>query len=494
MTPVKERRSFSRLLHSFRFRLTLWFVAILAVILAGFSLFIFLRQVQVLRTETETRLTAQATQFATLLRAPIRRPPDEEHEEEFPSFSEDNLFFMNEHLLFAILSQDGSAVQTSEHFPTDALTALTAAWAKNPTISIEYTLAEENEAHETQRYLFLITPVELEHDIHAQLVLGSPIDQNHQLPRLALALVAVFGLTLLIAFGGGFWLADQAMRPVQTITRTARDLGEHYLNRRLNLNRPDELGELAATFDQMLARLQSAFERQRRFTADASHELRTPLTIIELETNRALERHRTPKEYEKTLLTIQTENEWMSRLVNELLTLARMDSGRAKLHPEKLDLSELAVDAVERLTALAEKNHVQLNTGALEESFVNADRDYLTHLLTNLIENGIKYANSAAPRVAVETGTAPRAGENWAWVRVTDNGPGIPPEHLPHLFDRFYRIDEARTREDDESTASGTGLGLAIVLSIAQALGGTVDVQSEVGQGTVFTIWLPGVP
>ncbi len=479
----------SSLLHSFRFRLTLWFVVILAVILAGFSLFIFLRQVQVLRTETETRLTAQATQFATLLRSPIRRPPEEERDEEFPSFSEENLFFMNEHLLFAILGQDGTAVQKSEHFPTDALPALTAAWAKNPTHPIEFTLAGEDEAYETQRYLFLITPIELERDIHTQLVLGSPIDQSHQLPRLAVALVAVFGLTLLIAFGGGYWLADQAMRPVQTITRTARDLGEHDLNRRLNLHRPDELGELAATFDGMLARLQAAFERQRQFTADASHELRTPLTIIELETNRALERPRTPKEYKKTLHTIQSENEWMSRLVNELLTLARMDSGRAKLHPEKLDLSDLAVDVVERLATLAEKNSVQLSTGALEESVVNADRDYLTHLLTNLIENGIKYATGSAPRVVVETGTDLLR----AWVRVADNGPGIPAEHLPHLFDRFYRIDESRTRDDDDAEApSGSGLGLAIVQSIAHAFGGKVEVQSEVGKGTVFTVWFPG--
>ncbi|NUM44275.1 MAG: HAMP domain-containing protein [Anaerolineales bacterium] len=477
------------LLHSFRFRLTLWFVAILAVILAGFSLFIFLRQVQVLRTETETRLTAQATQFATILRTPIRRPPEEEHEEEFPGFTEENLFFMNEHLLFAILNPDGTVTQKSEHFPMDALPTLTAAWAKNPTRPIEYTLAEEDEPYETQRVLFLFMPIELEHDLHAQLVLGSPIDQSHQLPRLAVALVAVFGLTLVIAFGGGYWLADQAMRPVQTITRTARDLGEHDLNRRLNLHRPDELGELAATFDSMLARLQAAFARQRQFTADASHELRTPLTIIELETNRALERPRTPKEYEKTLHTIQAENEWMSRLVNELLTLARMDSGRAKLQLEHLDLSDLAVDVVERLTTLAEKHGVQLSTGALEESVVNADRDYLTHLLTNLIENGIKYATGSAPRVVVETGTdLPHA-----WVRVTDNGPGIPPEHLPHLFDRFYRIDESRTRDDDDAEApSGSGLGLAIVQSIAHAFGGKVEVQSEVGKGTVFTVWFPG--
>ncbi|HNB53816.1 MAG TPA: ATP-binding protein, partial [Anaerolineales bacterium] len=463
--------SLSRLLHSFRFRLTLWFVAILAVILAGFSLFIFLRQIQVLRSETETRLTAQATQFSTFLRNPARRPPDGE-QEEGSGFSDETLFWMGEHQLFAVLGPDGSVVQKSENFPADALPTLTAAWNKNPSTPIEYRLSDEGESHETAQYLFLITPVELEHEVHLQLVLGSPLDASHQLPRLAVALLAVFGLTLFVAFGGGYWLANQAMRPVQTITHTAQDIGEHDLNRRLNLARTDELGELAATFDGMLARLQAAFERQRQFTADASHELRTPLTIIELETNRALERTRTPKEYEKTLLTIQAENEWMSRLVEELLTLARMDSGRAKLHLEQLDLSELAVDVVDRLATLAEKNQVQLTTGSLEESLLTADRAYLTHLLTNLIENGLKYANGPAARVIVETGTTTAR----AWVRVTDNGPGIPAEHLPHLFDRFYRIDESRTREENADTPSGSGLGLAIVQSIAQAFNGAVEV------------------
>lgn len=486
--------SLTRLLHSFRFRLTLWFVAILAFILLGFSLFIFLRQVQVLRTEAETRLTAQATQFTTFLRNPARRPPEGD-EEEGEAFSDESLFWMGEHQLFALVGPDGAVLQKSEHFPEDALPTLLAAWGKTPSTTLEYRLSEDDEPHETQNYLFILMPVELEHERHLQLVAGTPIDPSHQLPRLALALLAVYGLTLLIAFGGGYWLADQAMRPVQTITRTAQDLGAHDLNRRLNFTRPDELGELAATFDGMLARLQAAFERQRQFTADASHELRTPLTIIQLETNRALERPRTLPEYEKTLTTIQAENEWMSRLVEELLTLARMDSGRTTLNPEKLDLSELAVEVVERLTPLAEKNQVQLTTGTLDECLVTADRAYLIHLLTNLIENGLKYAEGPASRVIVETGVAPRAGQPHAWVRVTDNGPGIPPEHLPHLFDRFYRIDASRTREEDEANApSGSGLGLAIVQSIAQAFGGTVEVQSEVGQGTVFKVWFPGSP
>jgi len=386
-------------------------------------------------------------------------------------------------------------LQLGRNVAPDTLTAVYRRWERsaNRGAPFEYTLSEEGIGGESRSYLFLITLVELEHDFHAELILGSPIDPGRQLPRLALALIAVFTLTLLIAFGGGYWLANQALRPVQTITRAARDLGEHELHQRLNLNRSDELGELAAAFDQMLARLQAAFERQRQFTADASHELRTPLTIIEIEASRALEHHRSIGEYEKALRTIQSENQWMIRLINELLALARIDSGRPMPRNEMVDLGDMALEVVERLAPLAETKNVSLRTGELAESPVQADRSYLSHLLTNLIENGIKYANNAAPRVMVETGSKRQEGVRWGWVKVADNGPGIPAEHLPHLFDRFYRIDEARTRAEEEpdSVASGSGLGLAIVWSIAQAFGGRVDVRSEIGSGTVFTVWLP---
>ncbi len=492
----QPRSRVQRVLHSFRFRLTLWFVAILGVILAGISLFIYFRQIQVLRTETTTRLTAQASQFSTFYQTLLGRPSEEEREEDLPfGISDDNFLFLQDYDVFALLGPDGQVVQKGQNLSSDSLTVIYRTWANNPNTlaPIEYPLSENGRNGETRPYLFLVTPVDLEHDFHAQLILGSPLDLGRQLPRLALALMVVFALTLLIAFGGGYWLADQAMRPVQTITRAAQDLGEHDLNRRLNLDRADELGELAATFDQMLTRLEAAFERQRQFTANASHEFRTPLTIIELETSRALERPRSSKEYEQTLLTIQSENEWMSRLVNELLTLARLDSARAVIRTETVDLRDIAVEVIERLTPLAEKNRVILQTGELAESSVQADRDYLVHLVTNLVENGIKYARNAAPRVLIETGSDLLEGKRWSWVQVSDNGPGIPSEHLPHLFDRFYRIDEARTggERDEETAASGSGLGLAIVQSIARALGGRVDVQSEVGKGTVFTAWLP---
>ena len=349
-----------------------------------------------------------------------------------------------------------------------------------------------------QPYLFIGTPFRFGQQDAGVLLLGSPVDPEGQLPRLAVALVAVFFFILVIAFAGGFWLAHQAMHPVQVITRTASALGEENLHRRLNLKRKDELGELATTFDQMLDRLQAAFERQRQFTADASHELRTPLTIIELEANRGLERTRSPVEYQEILNTIRAENVWMSRLVEELLTLARIDSGRMMMRLEPVDLAEMTREVIGRLSPLAGEKQVSLSAGRLEESISLADRDYLMHVLVNLVENGMNYADGSEPCVTVETGLTTHKGEQWAWIRVSDNGPGIPSEHLPHIFDRFYRADEARGRdEDSEDTGEGTsgsGLGLAIVQAIVQAHNGKVEVNSQLGEGTIFTVWLPQAP
>ncbi len=299
----------------------------------------------------------------------------------------------------------------------------------------------------------------------------------------------------MVAFGGGFWLADRAMRPVEQVTRTAQEIGESDLGRRLRLGRDDELGELSDTFDHMLDRLQSAFERQRQFAADASHELRTPLSIIELECNRALDRPRSAGDLQKSLKVIQGENEGMTHLVSQLLTLARMDSPQPVLRNEELDLAELAADVTDRLTALARENGVTLVAGNLGEAQVQGDSGYLSQMLTNLVENAIKYRRVDQARVEVETGKVQRESRAFGWVKVSDNGPGIPQEHIPHLFDRFYRVDKARARSYDEteSKSSGAGLGLAIVQSIVQAYEGSIEVSSVEGQGTTFQVFLPAI-
>jgi two-component system OmpR family sensor kinase len=250
----------------------------------------------------------------------------------------------------------------------------------------------------------------------------------------------------------------------------------------------DELGELANTFDGMLGRLQAAFERQRQFVADASHELRTPLTIVNLETSRTLASPHKTEDYRNALAIIHSENDFMTSLVNDLLTLARMDAGQAVMENLPVDLSDVVLETMERLTPLAARNGVRLEAGDLPEVRILGDRQHLIQMVSNLVDNGIKYTSGDGKKVSIETGTT---GEI-AWVRVSDNGPGIATEHLDHLFDRFYRIDQARTRRDDQATdpksPAGSGLGLSIVQWIVKSHGGEIKVESQVGTGTAFEV------
>lgn len=311
-------------------------------------------------------------------------------------------------------------------------------------------------------------------------------------------------LCLLLAGVGGYWLAGRTLRPVQTITRTAQQISETDLHRRLNLKQRDELGELGGTFDGMLERLEAAFERQRQFTADASHELRTPLTIVDLEAGRALSHELTPQENRQIMTVIQQENRHMARLVNDLLMLARADGGQSKLKHETVELSEVVVDTVERLAPQAQRSGMSIKMAPLPELKMRGDSIYLMQLLTNIVENALKYGAGVGTRVEIDLVRQYKEGEVWARLRIRDDGPGIDPEHLPHLFERFYRVDQSRTRSqglmheagDKDADCSnrcptGSGLGLAIAQWIAQEHGGEIRVQSEPGRGSVFEIWLP---
>jgi signal transduction histidine kinase len=185
---------------------------------------------------------------------------------------------------------------------------------------------------------------------------------------------------------------------------------------------------------------------------------------------------------------IQNENDYMTALVNDLLTLARMDAGQAVLESQPVDLSDVAVETMERLSPLAERSGVCLEALDLPEVRILGDRQHLVRMVSNLVDNGIKYVTGEGRKVSIMTG---RTGDT-AWVRVSDNGPGIPPEHIPHLFDRFYRVDPSRTRGREggsvEQAPGGSGLGLAIVQWIARSHGGEIKVESQVGVGTSFEV------
>jgi signal transduction histidine kinase len=311
-----------------------------------------------------------------------------------------------------------------------------------------------------------------------------------QLRQLLASLAVATSLVVVFSSAGGYWLAARATRPVQTITRTAQEISATDLHRRLNLQQRDEIGELATTFDLMLDRLERAFERQRQFTADASHELRTPLSIVNTEVERVLQRPHASQEYVQVLSIIHQENQRMTRLVGDLLILARADQGQTVLTRERVDLSEIVVDAAERLASRAVQHGIEIRLSDLDELFVWGDRLYLTQLCVNLLENAIKYSTGVGKHVEVKLDREPGR----ARIQIIDEGPGIEASHLPHLFERFYRVDQSRTHTrpaENMSNPSGSGLGLSIARWIVREHAGSIQVQSSPGQGSIFEVCFP---
>ncbi len=501
-------RRLERVVHSVRFRLTLWSLLVIALILAGFSLFVYAQQARDTETDSMVRISRLAREYDTMLGVattlvyphPVAPGSNSDTTNPPPARPGDVTSFLP-YDVGALVDSQGQVLQKTGAVSDSALLAVIQQWqqSKQALGPMKIAVAGPTSTGDlkNQNYYFYLSTVLLSPQSTGILVVGGPVDPDGRLATLTFNLILGSLAILLLYLVGGYWVAGRVMRPIQTITHAARQISETDLRRRLNLKTRDELGELADTFDQMLGRLEAAFDRQRQFTADASHELRTPLTIIGLETERALEHHRKPDEYQQALKVILNENEYMARLVSDLLTLARMDAGQAILKPEPLDLGDLALEVVERLAPLAAHNGVQLAAGDMPEVHVNGDRQYLVLMMTNLVQNAIKYVKAENKTVQVETGQDRGGSQPTAWVRVTDNGPGIPPEHLSHLFDRFYRVDKARTRLDidpaglDLNNAASTGLGLAIVQWIARAHGGQTSVRSEVGKGSTFEVRLP---
>jgi signal transduction histidine kinase len=548
-------RRFARLFHSVRFRLSLWYVIILAVVVLVFGSVIYSVEAASLSGEVDAELkfigdkapmglSTTPGQFKlpdqlaqTIEQFTSRKVPE-------PILNQIQGVPLIEGVLqgkFLIALVDGQGRLTQSFGALEPSQLEPLREQVNPAATGGYFSvfsAPPSAGQPGQDYRIYSLPVRQANGLAGTIIVGLPWDGAHTLQTLLLALLLTGAVTIVLAAAGGYWLASRAMQPVSEITRTARTISETDLNRRLNSPRQDEIGELAGTFDRMLSRLQAAFERQRQFTADASHELRTPLTIINLEVNRSLTRPRTPEEYARALGVIRVENEYMTHLVEDLLILARADTGQTTLHIEQLDLSDLALEVVERLAPLANRQSITLRTGELPEVLIPGDRHYLTRLLANLVENAIKYTAGIGDSVWVETGWDSGANGQaaWAWLRVTDNGPGIAPADLPHLFERFYQANRSRTAPADrspdlaaglaslptpaagaaysyqprpakpqiqagavapshplsEGEARGSGLGLAIVKWVVEAHQGSVTVQSQPGQGATFEVRLPG--
>ncbi len=314
--------------------------------------------------------------------------------------------------------------------------------------------------------------------------IAAPMDDFYDaVNRFRLVLLFSVPALLLVASAGGYWLSRKAVAPVGEIARAAQSISEHELSKRLPiLQTGDELQSLSETLNEMFSRLESAFKRVTQFTADASHELRTPVALMRTRTEVALRKPRSEGEYKETIVRIHQELERTSALIENLMTLARADSGSEALRVTPTDLNEVFLEISEPARLLAEGKSIHYEQRLAETPLcVSGNAPSLQRLFLILIDNAVKYTPPEG-RISVVLGISDGA----AVTEIRDTGIGISSSDLPHIFERFYRADESRSRE-----SGGTGLGLSIAKWIAEAHHGSISVVSKVGEGSVFRVQIP---
>jgi len=453
---------------SLRARFAIWITTLILFILAAFGIFVYINLSLSLNTAIDNSLSISAAQTAATLNVNNGRilapEPLTPNESGFQIFGERGLTLI-------VLSNDGVILQAAgpyQKFPVPI--------GKSDT---QGKFLKQNIPGESDPLRVYVLPVldngKIAGWVQAMQDLGSVRDT---LDRLLLALLLGGGSFSILAGFGGYFLAARALAPIDNITRTAENISSEDLSARLALpDTEDEVSRLAATLNKMLGRLESGFKRERRFTADASHELRTPLAAMQAILSVVQEGERPKAEYRQALDDLTDETNRMRGLVEDLLRLARGEGGLT-LHPEALELSVLLSDVADSLRPLAQAKGLVLIVQLPPKIPFMGDMDSIIRLFVNLLDNAIKYTEKG-------TVTLSAFQENRQMhVTVSDTGVGIPSEHLPFIFERFYRVESARS-------SAGTGLGLAIARQIAQAHGGEIKVESVPNAGATFSVILP---
>lgn len=457
---------------SIRARLILWYVFILAAVLTTFSVVLYLNLAWSFYGETDRLVQDKAHLVATLTDLGAGNVTSQIEKNFKPEANQ---------LFIQVLDKDGNILGKSlnldEPFPLSATT-------RQAVLAREDLVIETVRDSKGQEVRLATYPMWSETTVVGFGQVGVSFYQaGRSLHRLFVWLLIAVPVAVGASMIGGMFLTNKLLRPVATITQTAREISTRGLSKqRLRIdNAEDELGRLAQTFNEMLDRLENAFGAQQRFLADAAHELRSPLTALRGEIEVVLRRNRSEDEYREVLKSSLEEIERLSRVANNLLTLARADAGNPIIAPGYCDLSGLCRHVGAKLAARAQQKGVDLRTDCADEVQIQGDRSGLEQVIFNLAENAIKYT----PR-----GESVRIGlqqtDKHAKLTISDTGVGIAEEELGHIFERFFRVDKARTREP-----GGSGLGLAIAQAIVDAHGGRIDVTSQVGKGSLFTVWLP---
>ncbi len=461
-----------RIRATIRLRLTLWYVLLLAVILAAFAAGVYL----FLRHSLYQDLDNSIQNSASALLNVIQYEGDNPVLPRQGSLGDPN---QDEHFV-RIFNPSGEIVFDNSlalgRVPVDRNALTNAASGKSGTRSTS--IVGDDDVVRVQTL-----PIFRDGQVVGVLEMGQTEDNvSEALANLLIIMAIAYPLTLVVASFGGVFLAGRALSPIDNITRAARRISAEELDQRLNLELPDdEVGRLARTFDEMITRLDDAFRRQRRFTADASHELRTPLTIIKGQIEVALQNEREPDAYRQVLQTVNEEVDRLIRLAGSLLTLTRADAGQIPLIFEDVDIAQVVAGVSDQVRYTANEKGVELRYDTGPTVTIKADEDLLLQLMLNLLDNAVKYT---PPGGRVNVGW--RMNGTGVELQVQDDGVGVSDEHIPYLFDRFYRVDKARSRAE-----GGVGLGLAISHWIAEAHGGSISVKSAPREGSTFTVFLP---
>jgi heavy metal sensor kinase len=460
---------------SIRFKLTLWYTVTIAVILCLFSSFLYLTFRKELFKEIDAGIITIAESLADPTLAPFRSSASSA----FEQVLEDFLGPKVKSKYIQLLDDAGRRGAHSENLEKFSLVLTNSARHAAQAGSITYEIQRIGD-HSPLRVVTY--PIFEDGKLKEIVQVGSSLaNMTEDLDRILLVFViSVPAAVLLLSFGGWF-LAGRSLRPVELITKSARKINAENLSHRLVVVNPkDEIGRLAQTFNDTLARLEESFTKIKQFSADVSHELRTPLTILRGEIEVALRWAKEPEEFKTILQSNLEEVKRMSAIMESLLELAKADAGKLPLNHEIVDLNEVFVDLVPHVRLLGGEKGIKASFEPVRPLLVSGDLARLRQIFLNLLDNAVKYTDVGEVRIGLA-----QEGER-AVVRIADTGIGIPSEALPHVFDRFYRVDKARNRAE-----GGIGLGLAIVKTLVELHGGSITAASEPDNGTVFTVTLP---
>jgi heavy metal sensor kinase len=455
------------MIRSIRVRLTAWYVAFFSLLFVLFGIFLYSILSSALESRLQESLAAQVNTAAVLL-------PDELVEEkgDAPKAAAEVVAEMRGSSIGILM--DGRVLAGDAQL----CRTVAAEVAGNPRDEIALSLPKVGPRG------FRAAVRRLTQDGRTYLVIAAASLDFVSADLAIVRRVLLFAIPLLIAMAGlgGYWLTKRSLAPLGWMAEQAKHITSSNLDKRLEIgNAAEELTVLSASFNELLSRLDQTFDSMRRFVADASHELRTPISVIRGEADVALSKERSPAEYRQALALILDESRRLSRLVDDLLNLARADAGSVKLQVQEFYFNDLLSECCRSVQGLASARGIRLECRPGDDLSFQGDEELLRRLVVNLLDNAIRYTPGGGTVSATLLAQGPELR-----IEVADTGVGIAPEAMPHLFERFYRADQARSRQD-----GGFGLGLAIVKWIAESHHGAVDLASRPGAGTTFTVTLP---